>query len=222
MGVFVCIGLLYLILSSIVLERANTSVPEEYKNKLIEAQLIIEKSNKDLGNRDVFNANIKRAEELIFAVRQKQIFLNDVKKLLADISILKKQMNGIETFVVQDANAEYLFKNKDFGIESIFEIAKKFYFVGKTGIVGPYLKGEEAKTYPYPDGEEAISSDVTAEGYIYVFTKTGRLLRFHKGEFSYVNVEGQKTWEKGREIRVYNSNLYVLSEDGSQIYKHKP
>lgn len=139
-GIFVCIALLYLILSSLFLQKANTSVPEEYKNKLIEAQLIIEKSNKDLGNRDVFNANIKRAEDLIFAVRQKQIFLNDVKKLLADISILKKQMNGIETYVVQDSNAEYLFANKDFGIESIFELAKKHYFVGKSSIVGPYIK----------------------------------------------------------------------------------
>lgn len=139
-GLFVCIILLYLVLSSLFLERANTSVPEEYKNKLIEAQLIIEKSNKDIGNRDIFNANIKRAEDLIFAVRDKQIFLNDVKKLLGDISILKKQMNGIETFVVQDANADYLFADKTFGIESIFEVSKKFYFVGKSAIVGPYIK----------------------------------------------------------------------------------
>lgn len=48
------------------------------------------------------------------------------------------------------------------------------------------------------------------------------MLRFYKGEFSYVNVEGQKTWEKGKAIKFFNSNLYILSEDGKQIYKHRP
>lgn len=78
------------------------------------------------------------------------------------------------------------------------------------------------KKYDYPDGEEAVSSDVSADGYIYIFTKTGRLLRFYKGEFVYISVEGQKIWENGKDIKFFNSNLYVLSADGKQIYKHKP
>lgn len=110
LGVVVCIALLYLMLGAIFSQKASTAIPEEYKNKLIEAQLIIEKSNKDMGNRDVFNANIKKAEDLIFAVREKQIFLNDVKKLLGDISILKKQMNGVESFDPKTSPAEYLFE----------------------------------------------------------------------------------------------------------------
>lgn len=222
LGVVVCVWLLYLILGSIFTQKASTTIPEEYKNKLIEAQLIIEKSNKDMGNKEVFNANIKKAEDIIFEVRKKQVFLNDVKKLLADISILKKQMNGVESFDPKTAASEYLFENGDFGATGIFEISKKLYFVGKTTLIGPYVKGGEVKKYTYPDGEEALSADANPDGYIYIFTKTGRLLRFYKGEFSYVNVEGQKTWEKGKAIKFFNSNLYVLSEDGKQLYKHKP
>ncbi|MDD5376913.1 MAG: hypothetical protein PHH16_02225 [Candidatus Gracilibacteria bacterium] len=222
LGAIVCIGLLYLILGSIFTQQANTTIPEEYKNKLIEAQLIIEKSNKDMGNRDVFNANIKKAEDIIFEVRKKQVFLNDVKKLLGDISILKKQMNGVESFDPKTSPSEYLFEGNGFGVNGIFEISKKLYFIGKTSIIGPYVKGGEVKKYNYPDGEEAVSSDVNPDGYVYIFTKTGRLLSFYKGEFAYVNVEGQKTWEKGKTIKFYNSNLYVLAEDGKQIYKHKP
>lgn len=222
LGVVVCIALLYLMLGAIFSQKASTAIPEEYKNKLIEAQLIIEKSNKDMGNRDVFNANIKKAEDLIFAVRDKQIFLNDVKKLLGDISILKKQMNGVESFDPKTSPSEYLFEGTDFGIRGVFEISKKLYFVGKNSLIGPYVKGGEVKKYIYPDGEEAISSDASPDGYVYIFTKSGRLLRFYKGEFSYVNVEGQKTWEKGKAIKFFNSNLYVLSDDGKQLYKHKP
>jgi len=67
-----------------------------------------------MGNRDVFNANIKKAEDIIFEVRKKQVFLNDVKKLLSDISILKKQMNGVESFDPKTAASEYLFEGNDF------------------------------------------------------------------------------------------------------------
>lgn len=221
-GILVGITLLYLIISALFEQKANSTIPEAYKGKLIEAALIIEKSNKDLGNRDVFNANIKKAEALIFEVRDKQIFLNDVKKLLSDISILKKQINGIESFDPKTASSEYLFEGNNFGLSGIFEVSKKLYFVGKNSIIGPYVKGGEAKKYSYPDGEEAISSDANPEGQIYIFTKTGRLLRFYKGEFNYVSVEGQKTWEKGRAIKFFNSNLYILAEDGKQLYKHKP
>lgn len=175
-----------------------------------------------MGNREVFNANIKKAEDIIFEVRKKQVFLNDVKKLLSDISILKKQINGVESFDPKTAPSEYLFEGNDFQVNGIFELSKKLYFVGKSSLIGPYVKGGEVKKYSYPDGEEAISSDASSDGYIYIFTKTDRLLRFYKGEFSYVNVEGQKTWEKGRVIKFFNSNLYILAEDGKQLYKHKP
>ena len=221
-GIIVCISLLYLMLGSIFTQKANTTIPEEYKNKLIEAQFIIEKSSKDMGNREVFNTNIKKAEDIIFEVRKKEIFLNDVKKLLSDISILKKQMNGVESFDPKNSPSEYLFEGNDFGTSGVFELNKKLYFIGKTSLIGPYVKGGEIKKYAYPDGEEAVSSDVSPDGYIYVFTKTNRLLRFYKGEFSYVNVEGQKTWENGKAIKFFNSNLYILAEDGKQIYKHKP
>jgi hypothetical protein len=92
-GVVVSVFFLYLIISGIVNQNVSSSIPVEYKNKLIEAQMILERTNKDLGNKDIFYANIKNAENLIFEVRDKQIFLNDVKKLLNHISILKKQAN---------------------------------------------------------------------------------------------------------------------------------
>lgn len=175
-----------------------------------------------MGNREVFNTNIKKAEDIIFEVRKKQVFLNDVKKLLGDISILKKQMNGVESFDPKTSASEYLFEGNTFEVNAVFEISKKLYFVGKTSLIGPYVKGGEVKKYTYPDGEEALSSDVNPDGYVYIFTKTNRLLRFYKGEFTYVNVEGQKTWENGKMIKFFNSNLYVLREDGKQVYKHKP
>ncbi len=222
LGILVSIVLLYGTAASLFSQKTDTAVPEEYRNRLIEAQLIVEKAGKDLANREAFKESLKRAEDLIFEVRGKGVYLNDVKRLLDTISVLKKQMNGIESFDPKTHETEYAFQNREFGPVGVFEVAKKYYFVGKNGIVGPYLKGSEPKSSAYPDGEEAVSADATAEGVIYVLTKTNRVLRFSKGEFSYVNVEGQRTWEAGQAIKTFNSNLYLLSADGSQVYKHKP
>ncbi|MFB0965105.1 MAG: hypothetical protein QMC36_05470 [Patescibacteria group bacterium] len=221
-GVVVCAFLLYATIAAIFQQKTDLAVPEEYKNRLIEAQVILDKAGKDLANKEVFKANLKKAEDLIFEVRGKNVYMNDVKRLLDSISILKKQMNGIESFDPKAHEADYAFPDKKFGPVGAFEIQKKYYFVGKTSLAGPFVKGAETKVFPYPDGEEAVSSDASAEGVIYVLTKTNRVLKFYKGEFSYVNVDGQKSWEAGRAIKTFNGNLYVLSSDGTQIYKHKP
>ncbi len=221
-GIVVCAFLLYVTISAIFQQKTDLAVPEEYKNRLIEAQVILDKAGKDLANKEVFKANLKKAEDLIFEVRGKNVYMNDVKRLLDSISILKKQMNGIESFDPKSHEADYIFSDKKFGPVGVFEIQKKYYFVGKTSLAGPFVKGAETKVFPYPDGEEAVSSDASAEGVIYVLTKTNRVLKFYKGEFSYVNVDGQKSWEAGRAIKTFNGNLYVLSNDGTQIYKHKP
>lgn len=222
LGIVVSAILLYATVASLFSQKTDTAVPEEYRNRLIQAQLIVEKAGKDLANKEAFKANLKQAEDLIFEVRGKGVYLNDVKRLLDTISVLKKQMNGIESYDPRTHQSEYAFQDKKFDAVAVFEIAKKHYFVGKNSIVGPFLKGTEPKTAAYPDGEEAVSADASAEGVVYVLTKTNRVLRYAKGEFSYVNVESQRTWENGRAIRTFNSNLYVLSEDGSQVYKHKP
>lgn len=221
-GVLVSIGLLYAVIGSILSGQIEKSMPEQYKNKLIEAKLILERTNKDIWNKEVFDANIKKAEDIIFEVRWKNVFLNDVNKLLDYISLLKKQSNWIETFVLSDDKQEIAFKNIDFSIVWIFELNKKYYFVWKNSLIGPYIKWENPKTYNYPDWEEVISADITPEWYIYLMTKTSRILQFYKQEFKYVNVEWQKTWENWVEIKCYNSNIYVLWDKLNQIYRHKP
>lgn len=35
-------------------------------------------------------------------------------------------------------------------------------------------------------------------------------------------MEGQTTWEPASSIRSFIGNIYLLSEDGTQIYKHRP
>ena len=218
----VAVGLLYLITSSIFHSGVNSVVPEEYKNKLIEAKQILDRSSRDIANKDAFKDNISKAESLIFEVRDQKLFSNDVKNLLSQISVLKKQLNGIETYSLDGHPEAYHFEAGTFQPIELFENANKLYFVGKNGIYGPYVAGTTPKKAPFPDGEEAISADITPEGIIYVLTKTNRVIRYSKNVFSYVSVEGQSTWEPSSKIRTFIGNIYLLSADGTQIFKHKP
>ena len=221
LGVVVSVVLLYFIISAIFVQRVSTALPQEYKNKLIEAELIIEKANKNISNRDAFDTDIKNAEDLIFAVRDKQLFLNDVKKELDEIAVLKRQMDGIESFKIVPENTTYSFKTPR-QVVGIFEDTKKLYFVGQNEVMGPFIPGDtDVKVSTYPDGEEAVSADMDS-GIIYILTKSNRVLRYSKGQFTYATVTGQQTWEDSLATHVYNGNVYLLSKDGHQIFKHKP
>ncbi len=184
--------------------------------------MILERTNKDIWNKEVFDSNIKKAENLIFEVRWKKLFMNDVKKLLDYISILKKQANWIETFTLTADKAQILFTNKDFWLVWIYEVWKKYFYVWKNSVVWPFIKWENPKTYTYPDWEEVISADVTPEWNVFLLTKSNRVLEFTKQDFKYVNVEWQRTWENTIWIKSFNWNLYTLSTTKNQIYKHKP
>ncbi len=223
-GLLICIILLYAIISGLVNTQIEKTVPEEYKTKLIEAKVYIEKAGKDIGNKDAFEKNIKLAETILFDLREQdqEYLLQDRKKILDNITILKKQFNGIESFELWTQNAEYVFQKADFWLGHIFEISKKLYFIGKNSLISGYVKGWEVKTYNYPDGEELLKAEATNEGQIFILTKSFRILKFYKGEFAYVNVEGQKTWENAKNIKLYNGSLYLLAPQWNQIFKHKP
>ena len=210
LGVCVSITLLYALVSSIFTRQVNLAVPETYKNMHIESRLLIEKANKDITNRDLFQENIKKAEDLAFQVRDQRLFSTDVNKLLSDISILKRQVSGIESFDMSDKNADYVFKTAGTHLVSLLQGNKRFYFVTGTAVVGPFVKGGELKVYPFPDGEEAVSSDIDGET-VYVLTKTNRILAWNKGQFRYVTVAGQRVWQEPG-VNGFSTKTEVVSE----------
>jgi hypothetical protein len=219
-GVAVSVTLLYLVVSSVFSGQADTAVPEEYRQKLVDAAAAIQKASKEAGNPELFRTHVKQAEDLIFEVRDKQLFMTDVTKLLGDISVLKKEANGIESF---NLTADTLLYGSGSDVVGVFEDSKRYYFLMKESVVGPYVHGGETKTYPLPDGEDAVSGDMLGDT-LYVLTASNRVLKFYKGEFSYVNVSGQQVWQKADIMHTYNSNLYLLSStaSGSDIARHRP
>jgi hypothetical protein len=80
------------------------SSTEDYKTKLLNAKEYVKIANQNFSNPEAFDFNMTQAETLVNEVKQKQLFLNDVDAILTDISLAKKQFNGIETFETTAAN----------------------------------------------------------------------------------------------------------------------
>lgn len=222
-GILLSTFLLYTIIAGVIGQSIETSKNNEYKNNLIQAREYIRLANQNISNPEAFTLNIKKAEDLINTVKSEELFLNDVENILWDISIIKKQFNGIEIF--ESTTTNLIFKGEFKDSLKLIELNKKLYVLAKSAIYGPIISGQDIKTNIF--NELAVDdefSDATSNGEeVIITTKKGRVIRFAKdGSFKYVNVIGQTTWEGSEIIESYNGNIYMTNKAGNQIYKHTP
>jgi hypothetical protein len=81
------------------------SSPErDTKNQLIQAQELIDNSQKLVTNPAAFNKSISEAEEILFILRDKRVYMTDTQSLLARIEAMKKEVNDIQTIDVSKLN----------------------------------------------------------------------------------------------------------------------
>ncbi|MBW7954236.1 hypothetical protein H3C61_00260 [Candidatus Gracilibacteria bacterium] len=222
-GIIISTILLFSIISSILGKSLETSKSVEFKNDLIEAREYIRIANQNLANKEAFELNINKAEELLSKVKENNLFLNDIEGIYDDISIIKKQFNGIEVFDPNMSNL--IFKGKfDDGIKLV-ESAKKLYVVGKTSIYGPIISGQDIKNNIFKeiDLDDEFLDGVSVGDDIILTTKKKRVVKFSKDQkFSYISVIGQNTWEGSPLVETYNNNIYMINSAKNQLYKHSP
>lgn len=75
--------------------------------------------------------------------------------------------------------------------------------------------------YDIPQGVEVLFSDIDDEGKIYLYTNNRQILVFHKGNFNTLEVKQVDGWDSASDMQIYNQNIYLLSADRTQIYKHR-
>jgi hypothetical protein len=96
-GIFAAFILLYSVSSSLF-KTTDTIMVDDYKNNLTEARQYITHASENIANPDTFIADLKKSEDLIDGIKDKQLFLSDIEKLLSDINALRKQFNQVDTF----------------------------------------------------------------------------------------------------------------------------
>jgi len=138
-GIIVCVTMLYLIISSLLGIGGNSTADGKLKNMLIESQQYLEKAGKDFANKDAFHESIQKSEDILYEVRKDQKFSKEVDKQFNTISILKKEFYGIQSFSLDQNNAILTFTQEagkeKFDLVNLFELDKKFYAVGKNGVI---------------------------------------------------------------------------------------
>lgn len=193
------------------------------RNQLLEAQSLIEQSQKLTNNPTAFSINIKKAEEILFSLRDKKEHMADTQDLLWRIEAMKKEVNDIQSIDMSRYATIMKFNPADISPIGLFERNKKLTLIGKNGAILDYTRWANLpKVLPYPSWEEAIDFDIEENGNFFVLTNNSRILAPRRDELTYVTVSGQDGWEKSSSIKTFNGNLYLISDDRSQIFKHKP
>jgi len=131
-GIFVSIFLLYSIIGGVL---GGTKVSKDIANsqlKLEHARDYIRIANENVANPDIFDLNIKKAEEIIYEIKDKKLFLNDLSKILDDITIIKKEFNGVESF--EEDNEKLISDKIPATASSIVEMGGKIYAITKNSV----------------------------------------------------------------------------------------
>lgn len=214
---------LFIILSSAI----NTSVENDNSIKNVELLKQAKKyktlASNNYSNPDQFNLNIDKAEEIIEELKEKSLYLNDLETLEWQINIIKKAFNWIETW--DENNEKLLYKIPEKYKNNLLEVLKlnwKVYLITKKEIIWPILHDKEAKVNKFEDLKEDEFIDSTILGSnIIILTKNWKIIEFRSSwHFSYKDVLWQDTWEAASSVLNYWNNIYLISKDKKQIFKH--
>lgn len=220
-GIFILFSLIYSLVSGISTMIHTSS--SDSKNQLLQAQTLIEQSQKLTSNPSAFNTNIKKAEEILFTLRDNKEHMTDTQELLWQIEAMKKEVNDVQTVDMSKYSSIIKFNPTDISPIGVLEKNKKLYLIGINGAIMDYTRDAPLpKVSSYPPGESAAWYDVEENGNFYILTKNSRVLAPRGNELTYVTVSGQDRWEDARTIKTFNGNLYLISQDARQIFKHKP
>lgn len=219
----VCFVMLYTVLSGFMSLSSWVRDTEESKENLLKAREYVRLASENINNPDMFSLYISDGETLVTDIKEKELFLNDVSKILDDISILKKQFNGIETFAPTEEGV--LFESGDLQKPvKVVSVSNKVFIIDSTSIIGPVISGQIPEVFPFEqltEGDYFIDAAVQDTNII-LLTSLGKIVNFAKNNFfSYVDVEDQPTWEESNILSSYASNIYLLGKQRNQIFRHR-
>lgn len=213
--------LLYNTLSGVIWITTKEKAKIESKENLIKAKEYVKVASQNIWDSKLFEENIKKAEEITAEIKKQDLYLNDVNKILDDISIIKKSFNHVETF---DENESVVYKDDYKDSIKILELWKKYYVVKKKWIDWPIVswKWWSKNDFGKLSKDEYFIDATISWSKILLLTNMWKIVSFTKnGYFNFEDVKWQTSWEEISNIEWYDWNIYTISKDKLNIYKHK-
>lgn len=221
-GLIVSIVLLYIILSWLMKSQYAIFVPQKYRDILAEARVELTNASRSMDKPEQFWPAVIKARELLQQVKDKGVLQIDVEEIEKEIAVLEKNINKVVSLNNEQYSPVYTFgQNTTTTPFSMYMFDKKLYFVTQKSIIGPYITWETPREYAIPGGDSAVSSDIDSDGRIYLTSSSGKIYLFDKGSINSLWVQQVGGWDENTDISVYNSNIYLLSRDKKQVYKHR-
>ncbi len=222
-GILVSIFLLYSIIWGIL---GGTKTSKDIANsqlKLEQAREYIRIANENVVNPDIFDLNIKKAEEIAYEIKDKKLFLNDLTKILDDITIIKKEFNGVESF--EEENEKLISDKVPAKATSLIEMGGKIYAITQNSVAWPIILWQTSvkeKSFDKLALEDSFKNAILFNGTILLSTKLSKLVTFTpNGYFRYTDAVWRATWEEIGQFEAFVQNIYVIGKDGNQIIRHK-
>ena len=220
-GIILVFGLIYSFMKGVFYAVNTPSI--DAKNELLEAQTLIEQSQKLANNPQAFNKRIHEAENILLSLKEKRIHMSDTESLLSRIDAMKKEINDVQTIDLTKISSLVPFKSEEISPIGCYESDKKIQIIGRNGIISWFTRWEKTvKISPYQNSETAKGFDFSEDGTAFILTESNRIISARRNDILYVPVTGQEWWESAKNIKSFNGNIYLLSSDGKSFYKHKP
>lgn len=220
LGIFVAVILLYMVISTALGTQKELFVPNEYQEMYEKAVVEVQEALNSTSNPEVFQGHIQEARTLLGTIQERNVLQAKVDELSTQISSLEKRFNQVTTASSYQLQQQHGFP-EGFQLLHIFVHDGKQYYVGADNIIGPHIFGSTPETHAVPDGAKILFADIDDEGKIYTYTDAQQILEFQKGNFRTLEVSQVGGWDVASDIKSYNGNIYLLSEDGKQIFKHR-
>jgi len=213
--------LLYNITSKTIENNTNSENIVQNEKILEEAKITLRIASENMTNKEIFKLNTDRCEKIINTLKEKKIFLEDIKLLEAKVSSLKKSIDWIETFSENEKNKLLDYKSSE--TIKIIWVNKKIYIIEKKSISWPIIKWKEIKKYNFEQiGDDYFIDATDLKNDIALITKKWKVVIFQKNwTFKVSDVQGQEKWQDSSTIASFASKIYLLSKEEWQIYKHQ-
>lgn len=220
-GILIAFIILFYILTGIFWATTQKNDIKESNINIEEARQYVKIANNSISNPEIFNLNLSKAENIIKQLEEKKLFLNQTKKLKNDIITTKQIFNQIETFSEDDENLIYKLNQKN--IIKIIEINHKIYLITKNKIVWPILENNDPQVNLCTifDKDDFFIDATAYNNNILLITNSWKVVEFNKTWiFKFKDVKNQEMWGYSKKIKKFNSSIYLIENNKTQILKH--
>lgn len=221
-GIFMSTILLYLVITTLVKGQYKLFVPQKYRDILAEARSDLDNATRLVDQPENFWPALSKIREKILAIKVADVLKIDVAILEKEMGALEKTINKVTPLKPEDAVLIYEFSRPvDLLPFSLYAHEDKVTLMTTDTIIGPFWMWEVAKENVIPGNEKFLFSDIDNEWKIYFTTQQNKIFIFNKWIFSLQNIQQVGGWDRAGNISVYNGNIYLLSENRKQIFKHR-